>query len=76
METDCLPGIVSGCSAGSAIGAILCTRTNDELSRDLDPEVIGPHLHCFDRSWPDRAKSVWKTGNIFSGEDWLKMIKW
>jgi len=76
METDCLPDIVSGCSAGSAIGAVLCTRTNDELHRDLDPQVIGPHLHCFERSWPDRIKSVWKTGNIFNGEDWLKMIKW
>jgi uncharacterized membrane protein len=76
METDCLPDIVSGCSAGSAIGAVLCTRTDDELQRDLDPRVMGPHLHCFARSWPDRVRSVWKTGNLFSGEDWLKMIKW
>jgi uncharacterized membrane protein len=76
METDCLPDIVSGCSAGSVIGAVLCTRTNDELHRDLDPRVIGPHLYCFERSWPDRVKSVCKTGNLFSGEDWLKMIKW
>ena len=76
METDCLPDIVSGCSAGSAIGAVLCTRTNDELHRDLDPQVIGPHLHCFDRSWPDRIKSVLRGGNLFRGEDWLNMIKW
>ncbi len=76
METDCLPDIVSGCSAGSVIGAVLCTRTNDELHRDLDPQVIGPHLHCFERSWPDRIKSVMRGGNLFRGEDWLKMIKW
>lgn len=76
METDCLPDIVSGCSAGSVIGAVLCTRTNDELHRDLDPQVIGPRLHCFERSWPERIKSVWKTGNLFRGEDWLDMIRW
>ena len=76
METDCLPNIVSGCSAGSVIGAILCTRTNDELSRDLDPEVIGPHMKCFDRSWPDCLVSFWRTGNLFSADDWHRMIKW
>ena len=76
METDCLPDIVSGCSAGSVIGAVLCTRTNDELHRDLDPQVMGPRLLCFDRSWSDRIKSVWKTGNLFDGEEWLNMIRW
>eukprot|EP00536_Pseudo-nitzschia_multiseries_P011413 jgi/Psemu1/259815/estExt_Genewise1Plus.C_3860013 len=76
METDCLPEIVSGCSAGSAIGAVLCTRTNDELHRDLDPQVIGPHLKCFNRSWLECLQSVWKTGNLFDGDGWLKMIKW
>lgn len=76
METDCLPEIVSGCSAGSVIGAILCTRTKEELVRDLDPLVIGPKLHCFDRKWSDRLKSVWKTGTIFDGEYWLNMIRW
>jgi len=76
METDCLPDIVSGCSAGSAIGAVLCTRTNDELHRDLDPQVIGPHLRCFDRTWSECIASVWKTGNLFDGDEWLDMIKW
>jgi predicted acylesterase/phospholipase RssA/uncharacterized membrane protein len=76
METDCLPNIISGCSAGSVIGSVLCTRTNDELLRDLDPKVIGPHMKCFNRSWPERLKSLWKTGNLFAEEDWQKMIRW
>jgi uncharacterized membrane protein len=47
METDCLPNIVSGCSAGSVIGAVLCTRTNDELQHDLDPHCgrLGISFH-------------------------------
>ncbi|KAG7347069.1 patatin-like phospholipase [Nitzschia inconspicua] len=76
METDCLPNIVSGCSAGSVIGAVLCTRTNDELQHDLDPQVIGPHMKCFSRSWSDRIVSLWKTGNLFSEKDWQEMIQW
>jgi uncharacterized membrane protein/uncharacterized membrane protein YgcG len=76
METNCLPNIVSGCSAGSVIGAILCTRNNEELARDLDPEVMGPKMKCFERTWPDRIVSVWKTGNLFSGDDWHRMIQW
>lgn len=76
METDCLPHIVSGCSAGSVIGSILCTRTNEDLCHDLDPEVIGPYLKCFDQTWWECAVSLWKTGNIFSGEMWISKIKW
>lgn len=76
METDCLPQIVSGTSAGSVVGAVLCTRTNEELQRDLVPEVMGIKMKCFARSWPDRIRSVIKHGRMFSGEDWLVMIKW
>ncbi|KAL3921058.1 MAG: hypothetical protein SGILL_002949 [Bacillariaceae sp.] len=76
IETDCLPNIVSGTSAGSVIGAVLCTRTNDELLKDLEPQVIGPKMKCFARSWPDRIVSLWKTGNLFSEKDWQQMIRW
>lgn len=76
METDSLPNIVSGCSAGSVIGAVLCTRTNEELARDLLPDAIGPKMKCFQRSWSDRIVSVWQTGNLFSGDEWLDMIRW
>jgi predicted acylesterase/phospholipase RssA len=76
METDSLPFIISGTSAGSVIGAVLCTRTNEELRRDLSPEVIGLRMKCFARPWPDRIRSVFKNGHMFSGEDWLEMIEW
>ncbi|KAL3921897.1 MAG: hypothetical protein SGILL_002500 [Bacillariaceae sp.] len=76
METDCMPNIVSGCSAGSVIGAVVCTRTNDELLHDLDPQVIGPKMKCFDRTWTECIRSLWKTGNLFDEKDWQKMIQW
>jgi len=76
METDCLPHIVSGTSAGSVIAAMVCTRSNEELRRDMVPAILGEKMKCFSRPWPDRVKSVWKNGHMFSGEEWLEMIKW
>jgi hypothetical protein len=76
METDCLPNIISGTSAGAVVAAIICTRTDEELRRDLVPEIVGPKMKCFARPWGERVKSVWKNGNMFSSEDWLDMIQW
>ena len=76
METDCLPNIISGTSAGSVVAAILCTRTNEELKRDLTPEVLGTKLKCFSRPWRERIPSVWKNGHMFETDEWLTLIKW
>ena len=76
METDCLPHIISGTSAGSVVGAVICTRTDEELKRDLKPEVLAPQLTCFSRPWMERIKSVMNNGHMFAFEDWIKLIKW
>ena len=47
LETDLLPNIISGTSAGSVIGAMICTRTEEELLRDLKPEVLQPKMSLF-----------------------------
>jgi len=76
MEQDCLPDIISGTSAGSVIGALVCTRSADELKRDFKPEVLQPHLTCFSKRWPDRLKSLWHNGHLFDNQDWLDLIRW
>ena len=76
METDCLPNIISGTSAGSIVGALVATRTNSELRRDMTPEVLGKRMNCFARPWVERIKSVWKHGHLFSGEEWYELVKW
>jgi predicted acylesterase/phospholipase RssA len=76
METDCLPHIISGTSAGSVIGSIICTRTDEELKRDLTPEVLGTKMKCFSRPWGERLKSLWKNGCLFSFDEWMAMIQW
>mmetsp|Transcript_2513 Transcript_2513/g.3812 ORF Transcript_2513/g.3812 Transcript_2513/m.3812 type:complete len:543 (+) Transcript_2513:210-1838(+) len=76
LEEDCLPHIISGTSAGSVVGSLVCTRTDAELVRDLDPEIITPKQVCFSRSWIDRIKSFYMTGNMFDGEEWYQLIQW
>jgi predicted acylesterase/phospholipase RssA len=50
METDCLPHIISGTSAGSAVGALVCTRTNEVCKNDA-------WLLQWDRLWLDIVES-------------------
>ncbi|KAJ1541356.1 hypothetical protein HK405_010720, partial [Cladochytrium tenue] len=40
FETNILPRIISGASAGSIVAAILCTRTDEELPSLFDPKNI------------------------------------
>ena len=65
FEEGCLPNIISGTSAGSVVGAVVCTRSDEEIKRDLDPKILTNRLTCFSRSWSDRMKSVWNNGHLF-----------
>jgi len=76
VETDCLPNIISGTSAGSAIGALVCTRTDEELRRDMTPQALDGKMRCFSRNWPDRLKSFYNTGAMFDVNEWMDMIRW
>lgn len=76
LEEDALPHIMSGTSAGSAITAFLCTRNDEEIMRDLRPEILYDKMLCFSRSWPERFISYIKTGAMFDVDEWLEMIKW
>jgi len=76
LEAGVLPTIISGTSGGSVIGAIICTRTDEEIRRDLDPELLVTKLTCFDRPWSERLKSLVREGCLFSFETWMEKIKW
>lgn len=76
LETGTLPHIISGTSAGAVIAAIVCTRTDEEIKRDLNPDVLNGKMTCFARPWSERIKSVLASGNMFSFEEWMTLIKW
>ena len=58
------------------IAAIVCTRTDDELRRDLDPEIISKYMRCFALPWSERVKNLAKNGNMFHYSDWRELISW
>ena len=64
IENDLLPPIISGTSAGSVIGAMICTRTTEELMRDLNPEVLAPNMSIFESSWGQRWARWYRHGTM------------
>lgn len=76
LEAGVLPNIISGTSAGSVVGAVVCTRTDEELLRDMRPEVMVHKLVCFSRPWGERMKSMYKNGHMFDFQEWIELIKW
>ena len=75
LETDLLPHIISGTSAGSVIGALICTRTDEELVRDLKPEVLAPEMSIFESSWGERWMMWYKHGTMFDQDDWYRRVR-
>ncbi len=76
LEEDALPHIISGTSAGSVVAAMVCTRTDEEIRRDLRPENLVDRMTCFSRTWPDRLRSVCKNGCMFDKEEWIDLLSW
>lgn len=76
LENDLLPNIISGTSAGSVIGAMICTRTDEELLRDMKPEVLQPKMSLFESSWGQRLARVYRHGTMFDQDDWCKRVRW
>ncbi|KAL3774223.1 hypothetical protein ACHAW5_003374 [Stephanodiscus triporus] len=76
LENDLLPNIISGTSAGSVIGAMICTRTDEELLRDMKPEVLQPKMSLFESSWGQRLARFYRHGTMFDQDDWCKRVRW
>jgi hypothetical protein len=76
LDEGVLPHIISGTSAGSVVAALLCTRTDEEIRRDMRPEILEKTLTCFTKPWMDRFKNVYQNGTIFDQQEWLDLIKW
>jgi len=60
-----LPHIISGTSAGGVVGAFVGTRTDEEIDRDLNAEMLAKHLHSFGSGWKQCFKNLYQTGNLF-----------
>jgi len=76
LDEGVLPHIISGTSSGSVVAALLCTRTDEEIRRDMRSEILVNKLTCFTKTWLDRFKNVYENGCLFDQQDWIDLIKW
>ncbi|ODV96101.1 hypothetical protein PACTADRAFT_49509 [Pachysolen tannophilus NRRL Y-2460] len=75
IDNDLLPNIISGTSGGGLVAALACTRTNEELSKILQPDLANKITACNESLWVC-LKRFWKTGARFDAVDWAKKSAW
>ncbi|CEP17561.1 hypothetical protein [Parasitella parasitica] len=75
LDRGLLPSIITGTSAGSLMGAIVCTRTNEELDQILNPELSCRIRICQD-SWPTKLYRFVSQGSLFDAEQWCREAMW
>jgi TAG lipase/steryl ester hydrolase/phospholipase A2/LPA acyltransferase len=76
-ESDLLPRIISGSSAGSIVSAVLCVKTDAELPATLS-EFCAGDMEVFERgeeSFLRRAARLAKHGGIFDIENLQRVMR-
>ncbi|KAF8505953.1 patatin-domain-containing protein [Russula emetica] len=75
LDTNRLPRIITGTSAGGLVAAMTCTHTDDELREVLVPELANRIKACEEplRVWATR---FWNTGARFDALDWARKSCW
>lgn len=75
LDRKLLPPIITGTSAGALIGALLCTRTDDELREVLVPELA--HKFKFvNESLMKHMKNYATKGAFFDSTQWCHLAAW
>ena len=70
-----LPSIITGTSAGALMGAIVCTRTDEELREVLVPALAQRIRICQD-PWFTKLKRYATLGALFDCEQWCREAMW
>ncbi|ORX47228.1 patatin-domain-containing protein [Hesseltinella vesiculosa] len=75
LDRQLLPSIITGTSAGSLLGALVCTRTDEELAQVLVPS-LSQRIHIAHDSWVAKLKHYATTGALFDSEHWCREAMW
>lgn len=75
LDRGLLPPIITGTSAGSLMGAIVCTRTDEELDEILTPELAKRINICQD-GWAKKLTRYMTSGALFDAEQWCREGMW
>jgi predicted acylesterase/phospholipase RssA len=75
LDRGLFPPIITGTSSGSLMSAIVCTRTNSELSEILNPG-LAKRINICHESWSAILIRFIKTGALFDAEHWCREAMW
>ncbi|PHZ11048.1 triacylglycerol lipase [Rhizopus microsporus ATCC 52813] len=75
LDRGLLPSIITGTSAGSLMGAIVCTRSNEELHEILNPQ-LAQRIRIVGDNWKALITRYIKTGALFDPERWCREAMW
>ncbi|KAF7730945.1 hypothetical protein EC973_000991 [Apophysomyces ossiformis] len=75
LDRKLLPSIITGTSAGSLMGAMVCTRTDEELREILVPE-LEQRIRICQGSFFSKVVRYAKTGAFFDAEQWCREAMW
>lgn len=75
LDRGLLPSIITGTSAGSLMGAIVCTRTDEELNEILNPE-LAKRINICQGTWASKIARYFTTGAIFDSQEWCREAMW
>lgn len=73
LETDLLPRVITGTSAGGLIAAFCCTRTDAELRESLNPG-LAKYLTAAEDPFHVWIRRWWRTGARFDPVIWARKV--
>ncbi|KAI7856709.1 acyl transferase/acyl hydrolase/lysophospholipase [Circinella umbellata] len=75
LDRRLLPPIITGTSAGALMGAIVCTRTDEELRQVLVPELANKIKFVHDSLVAHIVRYA-TTGAFFDSDHWCRLALW
>lgn len=75
LDMKLLPNVITGTSGGALIASLVCTRTNEELTALLVPELSRKITACHETTFK-WLKRWWKTGARFDAVDCATRCTW
>ncbi|KAF8339047.1 acyl transferase/acyl hydrolase/lysophospholipase [Cantharellus anzutake] len=71
LDTDLMPRVFNGTSAGGLTAAFACTHTDEELRLMTGPR-LADHITCFEESFSTTLSRLFQTGAMFDTLAWAR----
>ncbi|KAI8811525.1 acyl transferase/acyl hydrolase/lysophospholipase [Cladochytrium replicatum] len=76
FEVGLLPRVITGTSCGAMVAAMIACRTDEELKTEVFVPEMVDKLRALEDPWPARIRRLFKTGSLFSIEQFMSAGQW